>query len=159
MLFKYTERDIPGKGKGIVTLEFIPKDTLVFRLTPENSTIFLSRAEVEKHFASLTESEVEHFAYHAFTAGGKVISLTGDGSLINHDDNPNTVTNHDTGFASALRDIYPGEEITENYLGYDDIDWYFSLLRERGLMNDQELVESFRKSLADRSTDLSANKN
>lgn len=145
MLIKYEIREVPVKGNGLVALEFVPKGTVVWRMTPENAIVFTTPEQYFEYIKDKTPDEKEHFYYHAFTSGNRLIKLLDDTENTNHDDNPNLISDHENNCTVALRDIFPGEELTENYLNFTVLPWWEKILADNGAMNDEALAEHFRK--------------
>ncbi len=99
----------PHVGYGVFTSRLIPKGSLVFvqdpldiELTPEQ---YQSLDETSRQMA-------EKYSY--IDARGNRILSWDAGKYVNHSCNPNTMSTA-WGFEVALRDIEPGEEITDEY--------------------------------------------
>jgi SET domain-containing protein len=105
----------PGKGRGVFAREFIPAGT-VFEQVP---------------LLVIPASEILNYGNSGFLASyvfeyrkGKVALALGYGSLYNHSFFPNARyddTAQQVKEFMALRDIHPGEEITINYNGAEDV--------------------------------------
>ncbi len=102
------------KGRGVFAREFIPVDT-VFERVP---LLIIPAKEILQ-----TETDTTLLGY-IFEYKKHVALALGYGSLYNHSYNPNARyddVGRQTKEFRALRDIYPGEEITINYNGAEDI--------------------------------------
>ena len=62
---------------------------------------------------------------HIYGWKGKIHHILDDGKYTNHENNPTASINFESeqGLSVLLRDLEPGEEITENYLTYEHIPW------------------------------------
>lgn len=107
-------RNIRGKGRGVFARVLIPEGT-VFERVP---LLVIPAAEVLEG----EDNRVLHD--YVFEYKKDVALALGYGSLYNHSYNPNARYD-DAGRQikefRALRDIHPGEEITINYNGAEDI--------------------------------------
>ncbi len=107
-------KNIKGKGRGVFARKLIPEGT-IFERVP--LLVIPAKEILECNHGTLLLGYV--FEYKK-----QVALALGYGSLYNHSYNPNARYD-DAGRQikefSALRDIYPGEEITINYNGAEDI--------------------------------------
>lgn len=107
-------RHIRGKGRGVFARVLIPEGT-VFERVP---LLVIPAAEV------LEGEDSRVLQDYVFEYKKDVALALGYGSLYNHSYNPNARYD-DAGRQikefRALRDIHPGEEITINYNGAEDI--------------------------------------
>jgi SET domain-containing protein len=118
ILFKTLIKESPGKGMGLFADEFIPKDSLVY----ENSTDSIHKDDTE----TLSTFSSFYMDTYTWNVGEYIYHTTDDTMYINHADNPSV----DGVTGRALRDINPGEEITENYSTFDpEYDTYKHLLK------------------------------
>ncbi|MDA1231473.1 MAG: SET domain-containing protein-lysine N-methyltransferase [Planctomycetota bacterium] len=107
-------KNIKGKGRGVFARTLIPKHTIFERVPllviPANEILNCDHGKM--------------LLGYIFEYKKQVALALGYGSLYNHSYNPNARYD-DAGRQikefSALRDIYPGEEITINYNGAEDI--------------------------------------
>ncbi|HQX52384.1 MAG TPA: SET domain-containing protein [Planctomycetaceae bacterium] len=102
------------KGRGVFAREFIPVDT-VFERVP---LLIIPAKEILQ-----AETDTTLLGY-IFEYKKHVALALGYGSLYNHSYNPNARYDdigRQTKEFRSLRDIYPGEEITINYNGAEDI--------------------------------------
>ena len=102
------------KGRGVFARTLIPEGT-VFERVP---LLIIPSSEILH-----TETDTTLLGY-IFEYKKQVALALGYGSLYNHSYNPNARyddVGRQTKEFRALRDIYPGEEITINYNGAEDI--------------------------------------
>ncbi len=100
-------------GLGLIAHEFIPKGTLVWKLDPEFDLV-LPAGKVH----ALPEFPKEQFLYYAFIdpLSKRYVLCSDDARFTNHSDDPNCTLTGD--FDYAIRDIYEGEELTDDYNQY-----------------------------------------
>jgi len=97
-------------GFGLIAHAFIPKGTVVWRLEP-GFDVILSEDDLQK-LPSPVQEQVAHYGF--FHPGLKRYILSADDDrFANHSDTANSRFCGD--HAIAVRDIYEGEEITDNY--------------------------------------------
>lgn len=104
----FYEKDIPGKGVGIFASEFIPKGTLIWKLTE-------SKKYTKQEWEKLPE-DVKKVCYP--DAEGNFVFSKGKGESWNHSCNANTWWTADDEL-SAKRNIQKDEEITYDYATTD----------------------------------------
>jgi SET domain-containing protein len=97
-------------GTGLIARQFIPAGTVVWKLRPEFD-VEMTEDDVERLSAAARE-QVLYYAYFHEATKTSVLS-SDDDRFTNHSDNPNTRCRGDYTF--AVRDIQPGEEITNDY--------------------------------------------
>lgn len=118
ILFKTSIRESKGKGLGLFTDEFIPKDSLVYK----DSTSKIHKNDIEK-LSVFSKFYIETYTWNV---GDYIYHTVDDTMYINHSDNPSV----DGATGKALRDINVGEEITEHYSTFDPTyDTYKHLLK------------------------------
>lgn len=112
------------KGYGVFATEFIPKGTITYVKDPLEIEIN------EAHFESLPGYMQEHVEKYSYIDenGTRIISWD-FAKYVNHCCNCNTMSTG-YGFEIAIRDIFPGEEITDEY-------GLFNLTEEMGLYCDK----------------------
>jgi len=121
----------PIHGTGLFAAEFIPKGTHTWRFDKSVDESFSSQ-EVER-LPEPKRSEILglHFAYISKHTG-RYINCGDNARYVNHSNTPNVATyfkgegrRDEDEQAIALRDIQPGEEITNDYreLGEEGIDF------------------------------------
>lgn len=106
-------------GLGLFADQFIPKGTVTWTYEP---SIDVSYTDAD--VASLSpeaRAVFDKYSYYDKTRGFHIV-CGDDDRFINHSAiDPNILTTH--GEDVALRDIYPGEELTCDYRGFDD-EWF-----------------------------------
>eukprot|EP00054_Salpingoeca_dolichothecata_P006084 m.37266 g.37266 ORF g.37266 m.37266 type:complete len:161 (-) comp16201_c0_seq1:157-639(-) len=136
-------RESAKHGKGLFATKFIPKGTIIWsfsggkNLVGDEPNQILKREELE----AMGQSDADRLRtvlwgtyLHAPT--GVCIELRDGGQYTNHSDEPNLdgtnsrVAEED--MSVALRDIQPGEELTEDYRVYEDFtaQWLVNLFKE-----------------------------
>lgn len=96
-------------GFGVFATEFIPCGTITWALDKLDQT--LTPTEVEE-LPQIYKENLEKYAY--IDASGNYVLCWDLGRYMNHSCNPSTRgVGH--GFDLAMRDIYPGEELTYDY--------------------------------------------
>jgi SET domain-containing protein len=97
-------------GLGLIAHEFIPKGAVVWKLVPGYDTV-ISEAEL----GNLPEAALEQIDHYAFfhPVIKKYVLCADDDRFCNHSDEANVRFHGD--HAVAIRDIFVGEEITDNY--------------------------------------------
>jgi SET domain-containing protein len=115
--FKTKLRESPHHGIGIFADEFIPADSLLW--TPSSS---LSLHWTEEEFNALPQSDQEiisHYGY--FHKEFKIWHLAADDSrYVNHSKNPTVTVSDDNWGLKTLKDLNPGDEITQDYNDFED---------------------------------------
>lgn len=104
LIVKTDIRPSPIHGIGVFAREFIPKGTLVWTFNP-----IIDREVSESDIEKLSDATKQFIRDHTYYEDDGRLILSNDSSIyLNHSDNPNIN-------GVALRDIQPGEEITEDY--------------------------------------------
>ena len=124
----------PGnKGIGVFAAQFIPAYTQV----DDHHYIYYDEQEALELLASLpNDAERRNWLRHVFGKDGKIAehdAKVDDGGMVNHDDNP-TMMDLD-GHVYTTRDVHEGEELTEDYRTYDDVDFFDKLCDEYGVID------------------------
>ena len=115
----------PEKGYGVVATKYIPKGTITWAL--DKLDRIFSEAEVEKMNA-IYKRIVDIYTFRDNT--GNYILCWDNACFVNHSFNSNCITTaYD--FEIAVRDIYEGEELTDDY-GYLNISEPFEGVPEEG---------------------------
>lgn len=117
---------IPQAKTGLFAAEFIPKGMMVWKFEIGND-FRLSREEYDK----MPDNKKVHIQKYAYAKrDSSTITLPSDDAIYtNHSYDPNTYGESDD-VSFALRDITPGEEITEDYTKYDDGEFCSSFLQK-----------------------------
>lgn len=120
MLLVETElKPSPIHGIGVFTREFIPAGTVVWTFTP-GFDLEIEPSEVERLSPPAREQFLKYSYLDVHT--GRYVLCFDDSRFFNHCDRPNVMdgATPETAQASvALRDIFPGEELTCDYRTFD----------------------------------------
>jgi len=117
LLVKTKIQTSPIAGIGLYADEFIPKDTVVWKLMPGFDTI-----HTEDEIKQLSPASLQQFMNYCYhdKFSKKYVLCFDDARFFNHSDNPNTLNvGDDTGITIASRDIQIGEELTTDYYEYE----------------------------------------
>ena len=109
----YEIKSSPIGGVGIFAKQFIPKDSLIWKFSLNNSIkVYKTEAACRDYLNSL-ESEIMKYDWisHIYACGGCVNEVLDDGKYWNHSADPNTCSgvNGDVDSTYAKRDIEAGE--------------------------------------------------
>ena len=123
-------RMTPDKGIGVFAAEFIPANTRV----DDHQTTYYNKEEAITYLASLSsDEERKWWLEHAFGKNGNIAVVSDDNIMINHSSNPTLDENPDDGHDYTTRDVYEGEELTEDYRKYEDVPIYQELCKKYGV--------------------------
>ena len=122
----------PGdKGVGVFAAQFIPANTRVH----EFHYIYFDEKETLEILASLqSDEERALWLSHAFGKDGMTAAhdaRVDDGGFINHSDYPTLIDIDGHGYTT--RDVHEGEELTENYSTYEEVDFFEELCDKYGV--------------------------
>jgi hypothetical protein len=111
------------KGYGVVATKFIPKGTITW---VQDS---LDRVFTKKQTANLDPYIKQYLETYSFTnKNGEMVLCWDNGKFVNHSFKPSCFsTPYD--FEIAIRDIHPGEELTDDY-GYLNVEKPFTAIDE-----------------------------
>ena len=100
------------EGVGVFAAERIRKGALIWRLEPSFDRLI----PVDKYESAppYLKELLDRYAYPSPDKPGFIVYEVDNGRFMNHSETPNTDFS-DSGGATALRDIEPGEELTCNY--------------------------------------------
>jgi uncharacterized protein len=112
-------------GYGVVATKFIPKGTITWALD-KLDRIFTP--EQVHALDPLYQQVLDKYTYR--NPEGKFVLCWDNARFVNHSSNSNCVTTAYE-FEVAVRDIHPGEELTDDY-GYLNLDEPFEVLPEEG---------------------------
>lgn len=128
MIHPHTEiRFISDKiGYGVVATKFIPKGTITWALD-KFDRIF--SVEQIKTLEPLYQQILDTYSYR--NPEGNYILCWDNARFVNHSSNSNCITTAYE-FEIAVRDIHPGEELTDDY-GYLNVEEPFEALPEAGI--------------------------
>jgi len=115
----------PEKGIGVVATEFIPKGTITWALDPLDQV--LTPHEVS-HMKPFFRNFIDKYSYR--DSEGNFVLCWDHGRFVNHSFRSNCMSTA-YNFELAVRDIYPGEELTDDY-GYLNLLEPFHALPEEG---------------------------
>ena len=142
----YEVRVSPGKGLGLFAKQFIPKDSLIWKISPNhNAHIYTSREEVVRHVNEMSSVEdTRQWLSRLYGGNYNAVEILDDARLWNHSDEPNCGGGllGDTQSTYALRDIETGEELTENYGCFEWPLWLLDLLDEYGVKREYFTITS-----------------
>lgn len=113
------------KGIGVVATQFIPKGTITWAFDPVDQ-VFTS-AQVHE-MKPLFRNFIDKYAYR--DQEGNYVLCWDHGRFVNHSYHSNCMSTA-YNFEIAIRDIYPGEELTDDY-GYLNLPEPFHAPREAG---------------------------
>jgi uncharacterized protein len=112
-------------GYGVIATQFIPKGTITWIL--DKLDRFFTPRQI-KEMDPLYQEVLEKYTYR--NAEGDFILCWDNARFINHSSDSNCLTTAYE-FELAIRDIHPGEELTDDY-GYLNIEAPFESLTEEG---------------------------
>jgi SET domain-containing protein len=104
----------PGKGMGLFSENFIPKDTVIWQ--------FVEGFDIKVHqekYETLTNVQKNFIDTYFWKEGDYLYSSCDNSNFQNHSNNPNSI-GLDEDKMVAARDIFPNEEILVNYESFDD---------------------------------------
>jgi uncharacterized protein len=113
-------------GYGVVATEFIPKGTITWALDKLDRII--TPAQFKKMDA-LYQQVLDKYSYR--NSESNYVLCWDNAKFVNHSSNSNCITTAYE-FELAIRDIYPGEELTDDY-GYLNVDEPFEVIPEPGI--------------------------
>lgn len=99
----------PIIGSGVFATEYIPKGTLTY--VKDSLEIEITPEKYQRHPKAM-QSVIDKYSY-IDDLGNYIISWD-NAKYINHSCDPNTISTG-YGFEIAIKDIYPGDEITDEY--------------------------------------------
>lgn len=112
----------PLHGIGLFADEEIEAGKIVWRLNDTTSRVY-SRDEFEKMKLELSLPAAEELITSSYVRNGLVYYLCDRSKFINHSNTPNLAFQSDE-IEVAIRNIYRGEELLENYfMAYDEDDF------------------------------------
>lgn len=127
MIHPHTEiRFINDKiGYGVVATKFIPKGTITWAI--DRLDRIFTKTQIKK-MDPVYQNILDTYAYR--NPEGNYILCWDNARFVNHSSNSNCITTAYE-FEIAVRDIQPGEELTDDY-GYLNVDEPFEVLPEAG---------------------------
>ena len=136
LLVKAELRMTANKGIGVFAKEFIPANTRLFNT---NETHY-NEQEAIAYLDSLPSDEHrKYWLEHAYGHYGMIAATDGDDEMVNHSSNPN-IAEGDDGYEYSIRDIHEGEELTQDYTTYEDLEvpFYIKLCEKYGVPTSVE---------------------
>lgn len=117
MDLQYAIENVASKGLGIISKQFVPKGAVVYDLMKDDKVIIVKDSELKAYLKTVDAVEV---LSHGFCFEDNFVDLMySDERFTNHNFNANAMWNTKELKSFAVRDILPGEEITENYGEYN----------------------------------------
>ena len=104
----------PGKGMGLFSKNFIPKDTVIWQ--------FVEGFDIKVHqekYETLNSVQKNFVDTYFWKEGDYLYSSCDNSNFQNHSNNPNSI-GLDEDKMIAARDIFPNEEILVSYESFDD---------------------------------------
>jgi len=108
-------------GQGLFAEEFIAKGTPVWKFTPGFDLRF-----TREQILQFPENVQRYFCVYAWKSkkSGQYCFSSDDGKYFNHSSTPNTLSayhdDEEEVITTAVRDILPGEEITDDYNSFEE---------------------------------------
>jgi SET domain-containing protein len=106
---------------GLFADEFIPKWTIIWKFTP-GFDLKYTQAEIEK-LPQAAQEYIERYAWLS-KKSGKICFSIDNGKYFNHSNTPNTLSNYyeneEEVITKAIKDIQPGEELTDDYSTFEE---------------------------------------
>jgi uncharacterized protein (DUF433 family) len=136
MIHPHTELKFisPAKGFGVVATKLIPKGTITWVLDPLDQVFSpQSIRELDPVFREII------YTYSYRDKNGNFVLCWDHSRFINHSFHSNCLSTA-YNFELAIRDILPGEELTDDY-GYLNLTEPFNCLREEGTHRQQALPD------------------
>jgi hypothetical protein len=110
-------REIPEKGYGVFAIKNIPISTKVYNKIYKETLEYILQINDENIIQKNISLELQEDNIFIYPVGIE--------SYINHNDNPNMKSN------ISCKEILAGEELTENYSEFDNLEhWYFKLTKK-----------------------------
>ena len=124
----------PEIGYGVVATKFIPKGTITWVLDPLDQVF--TPEEIGK-LAPVFQERLHIYSYR--DANGNFVLCWDNSRFVNHSFHSNCISTA-YNFELAVRDIYPGEELTDDY-GYLNVTEPFDCLPEKGTTRTRVLPD------------------
>jgi SET domain-containing protein len=107
----------PINGLGCMAAENIPKGTIIWKFQ-ENFDVILDDKQFNE-LPKIAQDFIFHFGYYNKKEGGYILCMD-NAKYTNHSFDPN-MKMIDNIQSIAIKDIKEGEEITEDYFGFDEL--------------------------------------
>jgi hypothetical protein len=156
---KFYLRYLENKGYSLFTSVFIPKHTVIYNPHTSKGVCKIPICNLDEYFQRLDNSRKSWFLHYSYAVGDTLffpkedinpnnVNNKNDDDIIwfiNHSNSPNLVCNSATDAACVtLRDIYPHEELTENYANYDFNSRYHQLCDEHLKFNFIDILKQWK---------------
>ena len=117
MLIKTVVRTsmIPNAGLGCFSVDFVPKDTLIWRFNPN-----FDRAYTQAELDALDLPAREFIGYYGYRFKGIYYLSCDNAHYINHSEQPSMYSDEQGILVYAAKAIYPGEEIVDDYRNFGE---------------------------------------
>lgn len=139
MQVPYEVRDSPIAGRGLFATAPIARGALIWRYAPGSSVVEHDEPSLRARLAGLAAEDVRDLLSHIYCWDGLAIEILDDAKIWNHSVTPNSGLHPDPaagvcdGVSSyALRAISAGEEITDDYVTFAEVEWFERICREHG---------------------------
>ena len=120
LLIRTLVRESPIHGLGLFAAEFVAQGTVIWRFTPGFDQRFST--DVVAEMPVVLQEYVRTYAWLSRQSGLYCFAAD-NGKYVNHSSQPNSISNHlpseDEVITVALKDIFPGDEITDDYASFD----------------------------------------
>lgn len=137
-------RYTPDKGRGVFATQFLPAGTLVWNL--RYHAHFFTEASMRRFLTSIREEQACDALQWCYAMNATSTTTTGEGgsavvacdldegSLFNHaDDGIANVEDTEDGVDGVVtvRDVFPGEELTQDYLDFElEVEWFENMMED-----------------------------
>ena len=131
MNIHYEIRETVNYGKGLHSLQFIPAGTCIWTYKLNENVFEFNETESIAYLNSLSSlAAQQRFLDASFGKGSVLCLINDDGQYINHMTNPNCKTDLSNGDCYAIKDIWAGEQIFEDYSSFSHPPFLFNLLKK-----------------------------
>lgn len=123
-----------NRGVGVFAAEFLPAGK---RIDTDREHMSFTRDQAYAFFAAVPDDmQRKWWLEHTYCFNDLMkIDLTElDTMMVNHADSPSVVTRED-GYDYTTRDLYIGDELTEDYRTYDGVYYYDELCKKYGVLH------------------------
>ena len=121
---------IPNAGLGCFSVDFVPKGTLIWKFNPD-----FDRKYTQAEFDALELPAQEFLRCYSYRFRDVYYFSSDHTHFINHSEQPSMYGDETGLLAYAAKDIYPGEEIVDDYRSFGateedhvfNVDWLKNL--------------------------------
>lgn len=142
----YELRDSRIAGKGIFLLQPVRRGALIWQYAPGKSVIEHDEVSLLSRLDALSRADAIDLLEHIYSWEGRAIEILDDAKVWNHSVSPNSGNHPDEDQGEgdhvssyALRDLAAGEELTDDYAGFDSLPWFEAICRENGACSCTEV--------------------